>query len=516
MTLNPTSYFLLLLASSAFTFCVHSFDMHGTIHQKRYPDISKNFTCARQNHIAQKRAYPDWDFGSISPNRRKQAIELAWEPLLESIPGCNGLAPNKVKHFKFLVVLDASWVHHYNQHKRHFATQGYHTLETSPNFLIDRVSYLYEQQFGVRISASRIVVLPGLKENCRKNHGYTDDDTMRTSTDRQLKRAGISRMPSDTGTMRLGVGSLDEDVYCNSHSPLGALCERYYILESHEKVFLSDGSGRINYESTKTLAHEVGHFFGVCNNKFPHCLHGHTQNEIPDLMVWNGEPAYKVRNDGLFNKFMTTCTPVYEDLLCRGTKVAKCAMEESRTQNPSPFEVSPYPSPSPFPSVDISGDYLVAEYGVHIGDEDKITVSVEKAPDVFRCTNEDEESWTLTRRADDPEIFDVGEECPWFEEGYTEARIYIKERKGKTFVRKIEGPSGTKFVRKSLVKKWSAVFCPHGSRDEICWAQSARKICKKNKRQAYKAVIAKRNAGMRVMYWAFTKFTKNRNLCKRG
>jgi hypothetical protein len=49
-------------------------------------------------------------------------------------------------------------------------------------------------------------------------------------------------------------------------------------------------------------------------------LNAHVANEIPDIMVWNGIPIEAVRPDGMFFKFLTACTPVYDEYLCAGVK----------------------------------------------------------------------------------------------------------------------------------------------------------------------------------------------------
>ena len=82
----------------------------------------------------------------LSESNSKQPLSATWEPLLEAVPGCNGLGPGELLEVSYLVVLDASWVAYYQRHALHFAAQGYATLEASPRLMFDRVSYLFEAQ----------------------------------------------------------------------------------------------------------------------------------------------------------------------------------------------------------------------------------------------------------------------------------------------------------------------------------------------------------------------------------
>ena len=109
----------------------------------RRPDLSGNFECALAVKDRQLGECPKWNYNMLVPNNKKQDIELAWDPILEPTTGCNGLSNGKFKQFSFLVVPDGSWVSYYNDNTQHFATQGYHSLETSANLMLDRVSYLY-------------------------------------------------------------------------------------------------------------------------------------------------------------------------------------------------------------------------------------------------------------------------------------------------------------------------------------------------------------------------------------
>lgn len=108
------------------------------------------YDCAIDNHRAQEAAAPGYYYAQanrgLSESNSKQPLSATWEPLLEAVPGCNGLGPGELLEVSYLVVLDASWVDYYQQHEQHFAAQGYATLEASPRLMFDRVSYLFEAQ----------------------------------------------------------------------------------------------------------------------------------------------------------------------------------------------------------------------------------------------------------------------------------------------------------------------------------------------------------------------------------
>ena len=114
------------------------------------------YACAINNHEAQEAAAPGYYYpyanGGLSESNSTQPLSATWEPLLEAVPGCNGLGNGELLEVSFLVVLDASWVDHYKVHKSDFERQGYATLEDSPRLMFDRVSYLFEAQFGLRLT----------------------------------------------------------------------------------------------------------------------------------------------------------------------------------------------------------------------------------------------------------------------------------------------------------------------------------------------------------------------------
>ena len=76
------------------------------------------FDCAIDNHNAQVAAAPGYYYaqanGGRSESNSKQPLSATWEPLLEAVPGCNGLGNGELLEVPYLVVLDASWVAYCN------------------------------------------------------------------------------------------------------------------------------------------------------------------------------------------------------------------------------------------------------------------------------------------------------------------------------------------------------------------------------------------------------------------
>lgn len=297
------------------------FTLTAALSRDSYEDLSNDFSCARRNQALQKEKFPDWSFGRIAASTSKEPIQSAWEPILEPVPHCNNLRAGWTKDFEFLVVLDASWVRYYRENKILFSAQGYNSLMESPNMLLHRVSYLFRKQFGATISAGRIVPLKDLGEACDTNKGDVDDGTMRTSTSKQLRKAGVAPLRTDAAIMRLGVGSFS-GVHCDSYAPDPSFCKHKQIFASQWHPFTKDGSGRMDYEATQTLAHELAHVFGVCPKKNDHCLNFHSVNGLADIQVWDGTPSVKARPQGMFLKFMTACTPLYRDTVCKNIQSA--------------------------------------------------------------------------------------------------------------------------------------------------------------------------------------------------
>jgi len=335
------------------------------------------FACAKANDVAQRKAFPDWWYavnhgGQSDPAALdgREPLGVGFEPLLEPVPQCNGLAGDLaggLKEFRFLVVLDGSWVSYYNSRKAAFAAQGYPTLATSANLMLDRASYIFEAQFGSRISASRVVDFPELGEACATNNAHSDDGSDRTSTSKALRSANIVATSAEAGTLRLGVGSLAAGQYCHSSSPIGGVCSPSSTLTNQQKPF-QETNDQINHGAVKTLAHELAHFFGVCDDSNnPDCLSGHTANEIADIMVNDGRPASNVRPvEGMFWKFMTTCTDVYDDMVCSRVKAASptCGLVIPPNQEPPRETTRPTTRPLTTTASGIVLDDVVCDFVV--------------------------------------------------------------------------------------------------------------------------------------------------------
>lgn len=249
------------------------------------------------------------------PSKSRQPFSVAWEPVLEPVDNC---IVGGRKEFKFLVGMDAAWVTYYNQHRSFFNSQGYRSAEASAQMMFDHVSYIYERQFNIKVSISRVYSLPGLRSACTKDNRAADGSGD-TSIKEMLRRQGVTKRSNEAGIIRLGVG-LSNGTYCDSYAGLGCLC-RDCPLVLQAKPFHSDGY--LNTRTFVTLAHEIGHHFGICGGDQT-CLHGHTQNEVPDIMVWDGQPVDRVRQEGMFFKFMSTCSHTYTTVLCKNAREARC------------------------------------------------------------------------------------------------------------------------------------------------------------------------------------------------
>ena len=231
--------------------------------------------CATKNMAYQETVAPGWYYpqahGSRAESNSTQPLWAAWEPVLETVPGCNGLGPGKLLDFSFLVVLDATWVAFYHLHAADFAAQGYFTLEESPRLLFDRVSYLYEKQFGMSISIGRLEAFANLTEKCAEfGKGHSEDEAKDSSNTRHaLEQRGVTDATGASGGLvRLGAGAADGKTYCRSYTGINAACgskdnvSKLGFLVSQGKPF-TDSGGLINYKAVGTLAHELAHMFGM-------------------------------------------------------------------------------------------------------------------------------------------------------------------------------------------------------------------------------------------------------------
>jgi len=236
--------------------------------------------CVDKNKQYQDSVAPGWYYSQFHSNyaesNRTQPLWAGWEPVLEAIPGCNGLGIGKLLDFAFFVVLDATWVAFYHLHAADFATQGYFTLEESPRLLFDRVSYLYEKQFGISISIGRVEAFANLTANCdRFLKGKAEDDRFKDSshTKHALEQRGITDATGASGGLvRLGAASHgpDRGTFCRSWTGINCVCaakekgkkvSELCLLVNMGAPFTSDG--RIDHKPIRTLAHELTHMFGM-------------------------------------------------------------------------------------------------------------------------------------------------------------------------------------------------------------------------------------------------------------
>ena len=302
-------------------------------------ESSLTFNCAMQNDQKQRDAFPNY----VSPRangERALASDLQpfsanFEPILEEVAHCNGLPwtptaevvdasdSKRVVEYKFLVVLDQSWIDYYNNHQALFLAQGYPTLESSPQILFERASYLFEAQFGVRTSISRVEAIEGLEQKCQATGGSIENNVPdSTHTPTALAARGVAKLPTEMGVVRLGVDPAN--VYCASYTAIANWSSSFPFLVNTEHPF---SEGLLRHRAAVTLAHELAHFFGIMQDpSHPHYLNAHLANEVPDIMVWNGQPIEAVRSDGMFFKFLTSCTPAYDEFLCAGVKATASSL----------------------------------------------------------------------------------------------------------------------------------------------------------------------------------------------
>jgi hypothetical protein len=186
--------------------------------------------------------------GEASPADSRDPVPHSywWDRKLPRIGGCwPDIGKGKLKQFKFAIKLDKTWADHYNEHKEDFARHNYKTLAEAPRLLLEPVSYLFEQQFGVQLVPSAVAVMD-------KSGKYKTDPW----------RSG------DAGTIlfhTLGGGG----------SAVGAVCQNL-SLSLGELPFTEDGKLRVL--AIHVLLHELGHYFGS----------HHVPEYKPDLMTVRG------------------------------------------------------------------------------------------------------------------------------------------------------------------------------------------------------------------------------------
>ena len=47
-------------------------------------------------YVVQVAAFPDWVYAKEAATEDVQSFDAGWEPILESVPGCNGMCDNFV------------------------------------------------------------------------------------------------------------------------------------------------------------------------------------------------------------------------------------------------------------------------------------------------------------------------------------------------------------------------------------------------------------------------------------
>lgn len=279
--------------------------------------------CARRNADLQNQSFPDWNYGGFPESNRKYEDKYFWEPILESIPGCNGLGPDHVKEFKFMAVLDKNWNDYYEANAEVFAAHGYKNILESMNIWIDPVSYLYEQQFGVRIRMTSSVVVEDddFPSDCTREQSQADPDDPQEVVETYsgspsevmsyLRKNRISQKRDEIGIVVFGTKN------CRSRAS-GKVCKGGHVFANiQQPVFTHRNT--IRRQNIEIVAHEFGHLFGMCPSNYDGCTSGsHTIDEIPDIMSYKASDANNVRpqRGGKFLKFLTSCFGGYKDNLC--------------------------------------------------------------------------------------------------------------------------------------------------------------------------------------------------------
>lgn len=279
----------------------------------------------------QRALFPDYVSpranGGYAATTALQPLSANFEPVLDAIPYCNGLpletaSKNFLLEYKILIVLDQSWIDFYTANNTAFGAQGYDNLVESPQLLFDRVNYIYARQFGIRFS-TRTVVAEGLIEDCREGSNQPENpDIPETLTLLALQNLGVEKASDEAMIYRIGAGG--SAAYCHSYAsfyPFG----REGVASNQVAPFSEDG--KLNHQAAVTLAHELGHSFGMLSNTaHPHHDTAHLIDQVPDIMVYNGMPVETVRPDGMFWNFLTSCTPTYTQNVCAGVKATSRAL----------------------------------------------------------------------------------------------------------------------------------------------------------------------------------------------
>jgi len=144
---------------------------------------------------------------------------------------------------------------------------------------------------------------------------------------------------NSAGFVRLGSGT---EHSCRTQGGFTAdPCRFKASAKINSKIF--DEFGRLFAGGAATgLAHELMHSYGICPPGRSECDTGHTRNDIPDIMVWNGGPSGE-NGVGVSRKFLTTCAPhIYGGFVCGKVikpKLEKCSVVGPLTE-PEPTNIA--------------------------------------------------------------------------------------------------------------------------------------------------------------------------------
>ena len=161
--------------------------------------------------------------------------------------------------------------------------------------------------------------------------------------------------------------------------------------------------------------------------------------------------------------------------------------------------VDPVPAPKKIPEAppekdtnDVVGDFIINGYENNKNDWHFVKVSVlDEAAGTFRWTNRAGVKWTLTK-TESPDILEVGDDCPYFSSGYTEAELKFKD--GKVFA--IAGPWGEIYTKlkvkaapepvalETAIAKASAQPAADKIKNDCAKLKAAADTCKANKEKA--------------------------------
>ncbi|KAF1832822.1 hypothetical protein BDW02DRAFT_599588 [Decorospora gaudefroyi] len=164
--------------------------------------------------------------------------------------------------------------------------------------------------------------------------------------------------------------------------------------------------------------------------------------------------------------------------------------------------VPPSQCDASIPAVDIAGDYVLTNYGASANDWHFVTVT--GSGNNYKWSNKAGVAWKLAREKGRKEVFGVGKECPYYDDGYTMAKVETRMQPGGVkMATAIHGPWDEVYTRKSLVDPWHPVFCPFGNVDATCWADTAYQKCAADRQGAYDVIMAEKAGGQEAMYYKY-------------